>query len=470
MTDRREFLWSLGAASLGANRALTQASSTGLKKQVIVAGGGIGGLCCAYELVRRGHGVTVLEASGIVGGHVRTVRDGLADGLYFDAGAEHFTKPGYDLYWGYVKEFQLEYVRDVQRDNRLRWVAGEVYSDADLAKPAVLKKLGFNQKEIEFLSQNQWQERQNLYLAKYTGAFPDEYQPFSAGLNDLDNISLTQLLQREGASPAFQELTGSTGSALHVVWHVAILNKRGVPLAPNEVFRLKGGNSRLPDAFAQRLGERVKLGSPVTAIRHGDSGVTVSYRQFGRSQEISGDYLVCCMSAVMLRQIPIAPGLPEEKQWAVANVPYYSSIRPAFQSRTKFWRDQKSSVNIEFDRSDLHYIWSTAEEVPTSRGLIIGTGSPGLTADAALATFRSRYPDKADTIEQAMAYDWSRDPWAMACETTTYRVGELHRFWPALIEPYKRIHFVGAYCDNLNWGQEAATRSANRVALAIDKA
>jgi monoamine oxidase len=157
MTDRREFLWSLGAASLGANRALTQASSTGLKKQVIVAGGGIGGLCCAYELVRRGHGVTVLEASGIVGGHVRTVRDGLADGLYFDAGAEHFTKPGYDLYWGYVKEFQLEYVRDVQRDNRLRWVAGEVYSDADLAKPAVLKKLGFNQKEIEFLSQNQWQ-------------------------------------------------------------------------------------------------------------------------------------------------------------------------------------------------------------------------------------------------------------------------------------------------------------------------
>ena len=63
----------------------------------------------------------------------------------------------------------------------------------------MLKKLGFNQKEIEFLSRNQWNERENLYLAKYTPAFPDEYQPFSAGLNDLDNISLTQLLQRDGA-------------------------------------------------------------------------------------------------------------------------------------------------------------------------------------------------------------------------------------------------------------------------------
>ena len=31
----------------------------------------------------------------------------------------------------------------------------------------------------------------------------------------------------------------------------------------------------------------------------------------------------------------------------------------------------------------------------------------------------------------------------------------------------RRIHFVGAYADNLNWGMEAATRSANRVARAI---
>ena len=50
-----------------------------------MAGGGIGGLCCAFELMGRGHDVTLLEAAGHTGGHVRTIHDPLADGLYADA-------------------------------------------------------------------------------------------------------------------------------------------------------------------------------------------------------------------------------------------------------------------------------------------------------------------------------------------------------------------------------------------------
>ena len=47
--------------------------------------------------------------------------------------------------------------------------------------------------------------------------------------------------------------------------------------------------------------------------------------------------------------------------------------------------------------------------------------------------------------------------------------GQLSKFWPALIESHGRVHFCGAYADNLNWGMEAATRSAFRVAEEIDK-
>ncbi len=440
------------------------------QKRVVIAGGGIAGLCCAYELMKRGHDVTVLEASGRVGGHVRTVRDELADGLYVDAGAEHFTKPGYDLYWNYVREFDLPYIEDHRREHMLRVIDGRIYSEEQLAEPAVLRSFGFNQREIDFLARNHWSDLPSLYLARYADAFDDEYRPFEAKLDDLDKVTVSGLLAREHASPAAIRLVGGGGSALHVVWHAGILKRRGVPLWPVHVFRLKGGNSLLPETFAARLGDRVRLGCPITALRYGVSGATVSYREFGSEKTMACDYLVCAMSAVMLRQIPATPAWPEAKKWAIDNVPYYSATRPVLQSRTKFWREENVSLNIEFGKASLQHIWSMADDVKTQRGLIVGTAQPGVRADAALQTFRSLYPGKLDTIENATIIDWSRDPWASACETNTYRPGEPGRFWPALIEPVGRIHFAGAYCDNLNWGQEAATRSANRVAAAIHAA
>jgi monoamine oxidase len=62
-------------------------------RKIIVAGAGISGLCCAYELMKAGHEVIVLEASGRPGGHVLTGRDGFSDGLYADYGADHLTQP-----------------------------------------------------------------------------------------------------------------------------------------------------------------------------------------------------------------------------------------------------------------------------------------------------------------------------------------------------------------------------------------
>src|SRR5688572_7141177 len=101
--QRRDILKAGGVALAGRLAGQT----AGAKKKVIVVGAGIAGLSCGYELMRRGHDVTVLEASGRAGGHVRTFHDQFADGLYADIGAEHFYYPGYTDYWRYLKEFSL---------------------------------------------------------------------------------------------------------------------------------------------------------------------------------------------------------------------------------------------------------------------------------------------------------------------------------------------------------------------------
>jgi len=97
--NRKEFLRNAATAgvklclagSAFATNQLPKNPST--RKRVVVAGAGISGLCCAYELMRRGHEVVVLEASASHGGHVFTGRDGRSDGLYADFGADHITRP-----------------------------------------------------------------------------------------------------------------------------------------------------------------------------------------------------------------------------------------------------------------------------------------------------------------------------------------------------------------------------------------
>lgn len=471
---RRRDVLKVGAAILGGSLSARSAFArprANHTKKVIIAGAGITGLSCGYELVKRGHEVVVLEASGRTGGHVRTLHEGLADGLYADLGAEQFTNPGYDLYWGYVKEFNLPYLYYPRRMGLVRFIDGRFRTEEDLHNRSLLSKLGFNQPEVNFLAHNAWWNLPTLYFRPYIEKFKDEYQPYDAGLNHLDQRTLGDLLRNDGASGRVIRTIGDAdASALHVIWHAAILKLRGVPLFPPDVFRLQGGNQVMTDALAAKLGDRVRLGSPLTGIEHGESGVKVTYREAGLQKVMEGDYLVCCMSAVMLRLIPVKPPWPEAKRYAIDHVPYYSVVRLVFQTKTPFWEKDGRSINWETPDKSLELLWRTAEEVHTRRAMLLGWAEASTSRSDGLAAFDRFYSGAPDHIEEAIVHNWAADRWAMACETVSYPPGQLTKIWPSVIEPIGRVYFAGAYADNLNWGQEAGTRSARRVAEAIDRA
>ncbi|MYG86855.1 MAG: FAD-dependent oxidoreductase [Gemmatimonadetes bacterium] len=74
---------------------------------VIVVGGGLSGLVAAYELVRTGRNVQVLEASNVIGGRAQTLREPFDDGLIAETGPARIP-PSPDLTLGYINHFGIE--------------------------------------------------------------------------------------------------------------------------------------------------------------------------------------------------------------------------------------------------------------------------------------------------------------------------------------------------------------------------
>jgi monoamine oxidase len=448
-------------------------------KKVIVAGAGISGLCCAYELMKTGHDVTILEATGRYGGHVFTGRDGFTDGLYADFGADHITKPGYERFFEYAEEFKLPVIPYPNAEgsdaapgrHALRMIGGKFYTEDELKAPAVLRKFGFNDKEVAFLSQNPWYALQSMYLKPYLGKFKDAYQPYGVGYDDYDKIPIADIYKKEGASEAALDfLGGKNTNALYVLWRMAIMQLRGIPFSEGDTYHLKDGNEQLPMAFAKRLGSRVKLNHPITAIAHTATGVTVTFKPYGYDEEkqMNADALINCITLPVFKNIPITPALSPEKQYVVDNLAYSSHPFCVFEASSKFWLDDGfKSINMEFEHPDISSIWLETNQVDTTQIILKAYCPGGISAQRVLAAFREVYPGKHDTIEQAILKDWTKDRYAPACEMEPFPVGEMHKFWPQIMMPEGRIYFAGTYADNMSRGMESCLRSAQHVAAEI---
>src|SRR5262245_5916173 len=255
MMTRREVLTLVAAAAL---RPIAPTAQSRGSLRVVVLGGGLAGLCAAYELRKLGHTATVLEAQTRPGGRVRTLREWSAPGLYTEAGAESI--PGvHDLTQGYAREFGLKLVpNSVPGTRACYFVRGRRVVPGDTADwpfdlTAAERQLGLaglfrtyiDAANQEALAAGFWQ------------------QPVRA-LSTWDGLAPGAWLRSRGASAAATELMTlgfgvDFGSAASFLLHG--LNSRGGTIS----YRIEGGNDLLPAEFARRVD--VRYGAEAVAVK-----------------------------------------------------------------------------------------------------------------------------------------------------------------------------------------------------------
>src|SRR6185369_11250020 len=77
---------------------------------VLVAGGGLAGLCAARDLTAWGAKVTVIEARDHVGGRVLTARQGFVESQHAEAGGDMIDEQHHEIH-RLAKELRLSMVR-----------------------------------------------------------------------------------------------------------------------------------------------------------------------------------------------------------------------------------------------------------------------------------------------------------------------------------------------------------------------
>ena len=486
--NRREFLQQSALATplaLSSLKARTigqgKLERKGGARKVIIVGAGLAGLSAAYELTRAGHDITVLEAQSRAGGRVFTLRAPFSDDLYAEAGAMYIPET-HDLTLHYVKEFNLPLeLRITPNLSYVNYVRGKriVLSEGARVEP----HFNLTPEEQRLGLGGMWQKCEPESVYKELGAPADPNWSVEA-LKKYDGISYLDFLRSGGVSEEAASLMtfgwgDIWGEGLASVSALTVLRDSLHHRDSGKEFKIRGGNDLLPKAFAARLSDKIRYGSPVVKIEHDARLVRVTFLQAGSHQSIEADRLVIAIPFSVLRSVEVSPRFSPEKQRAVNELPYFSAARVSLQSRKRFW--VAAGLN-GFGRTDLPIanLFDMTSNQPGQRGILQAyLGGPRARQIAAmkeverisfvLEQAEKIFPGIRENFEVGVSKCWDEDEWARGA-SSWYKPGQMSQLWPHIARPEGRVHFAGDHTSAWIRWMQGALHSGNRVAREVNDA
>lgn len=452
-------------------RALPRASDSA--PRVAVVGAGLAGLTAAIDLTEAGWDVVVVEARDRVGGRVHTLHAPFSAGLHAEAGGESIDD-NHDRIQALVARFGLE----TERRPPDKLLESVTYYRRQRAPIAEL--LGRRDGDVvrDYL-------RFGDALDAFSEGIDPEHPERSPRAAELDRQSLAEFIRAQRLVPEAEflvrlqnraEYNAEAGqlSMLFVAQQTAVL--AGVPDSASETMRISGGNSRLPEAMAAALGDRVRLNAPVTRIEHDAGGVRIH----AGGEPIEAAHLILAVPPPPLRRIAFEPALPAPVATMIRRLDLGDAVKVTREYASRFW-EAEGVPGFTVTDLPFHVAWAATDSYRSAGGLLTQfiTGRPARAAarlrDAQrIAHFQRQldrvYPEgRALRTTHAATTAWANERYTGG-GYAVYGPRQMASFWPLVRAGLERISFAGEHTESLAGFMESAVRSGHRVAAQLGAA
>jgi monoamine oxidase len=233
-----------------------------------------------------------------------------------------------------------------------------------------------------------------------------------------------------------------------------------------------GGTSRLTDAMANNLGDRLRLGKRVLAI---DMKTRHCELRCADGARFRSRFALAAVPFSVLRLIAVTPGLRGEQADAVQRMPYGNQSQVWLRTRTAYWEADGIEASMWTDgafnlirqqiESDgvRHLISALAFSENSSR---LDALPPAERGQFAIAEIERIRPSTRGQLEFVGAHSWEQSQTIRGC-SHQYVPGKTLAWARSMGQPHANLHFAGEHLRTMEVGMEAAMESGERAAREI---